>query len=179
LAENPNNPPGANLVWKDKPTIMPLVMIWGIVSIILIVVLVTVEWYFGNNGLGAGIPSSVPAAGSAFPYPIEIVTTFVILVFYAAKVVQLSFIRWRNRCELYDDGLYVNRGILNLENAFLSPMAFSDARLYRSLWQRLIGMGTIVVEANDGRRFTLSYVRNPLNVQQLIRNTMARPRVRF
>jgi len=57
-------------------------------------------------------------------------------------------------------------------------MAFSDARLVQDLSMRMVKRGLIVVEANDGRKFSLMLVEKPQVVQELIRRTLAHPVVR-
>ena len=63
---------------------------------------------------------------------------------------------------LYEDGLYVDSGIVNLQNTFISPVAFSDARLNHAIVSSSRKRGKIIVDANDERHFTLLLLENPV-----------------
>ncbi len=166
-------------VWHGKPSVGSYVIIYGLLALIAIVILVTLEYYAGlSSGAKPIFPSSITISGIILPYPVELFTAIIIAVIFVIKLVQLAFIWATNTYDLLPDGLYVNQGLINLQNTLLSPMAFSDARLIRTWPMRLAGRGLIIVEANDGRRFYLRYIRNPLSVQAMIRSTLARPTVR-
>lgn len=165
------------LVWRSRPSISPLVVIYGIVSMIVLLILVTLEYVAGSNSTTL-LPASIDAGGTIIYYPVELATAIVIILIFIAKALGLFLLRARSRYELYDDGLYVNLGILNLESTFVSPMAFSDARLIRTVSLRIVQRGNIIVDSNDGRHFYLKLIKDPLTVQSLIRTTLGRPRVR-
>lgn len=146
---------------------------------VVLLILVTLEYIAGNNSSTDGLfPHSVNVGGTILNYPVELATAVIIILVFVVKAVDLLLLRARSRYELYDDGLYVNEGILNLENTFVSPMAFSDARLIRTVSLRLIRRGHIIVDANDERHFHLRMIKDPLAVQSLIRTTLSRPRVK-
>jgi hypothetical protein len=113
------------------------------------------------------------------PYALEVATIAIVLLAYLAKLVGLAILRARNSYELRTDGLFINTGIANLEDVFISPMAFSDARLIRTLPMRIVGRSTIVVEANDKRRFEMRLVKDGQRVQSLIRSNLGHPVVRI
>ncbi len=167
-------------IWHGKPSVGSFVIIYGLIAIVSILILVTLEYILSLSSIAARyvFPPSVRSGGLLIPYPVEIATTIVILAFFAFKVIELVIVWATNRYDLMPDGLFVNRGIINLENTFLSPIAFSDARLVRTWSLRLAGRGLIIVEANDGRRFYLRYIKNPLEVQSLIRKNLAHPTIR-
>ena len=179
MTEKP--PLKANLVWKGRPAVGSLIAIYGLISIIVIVVLVTIEWYVGNYySIGKQIfPNSITVGSVTIPYPVELATAVIILLVYLGAVVQLLWLRARNSYELYSDGLYVNTGLINLENVYVAPMAFSDARLIRTWVLRLVNKGLIIIDTNDGRHFQLKYIRNAMEVQSLIRQTLGHPSVRI
>lgn len=58
-------------------------------------------------------------------------------------------------------------------------MAFSDARLIRTLEMRVVGRSTIVIEANDERRFEMRMIKDALRVQTLIRGISSHPTIRI
>jgi hypothetical protein len=164
----------SHAIWSGKPAVGSYIIIYGVLAMIIILVLVTAEYLSGL------FPNSATTgkAGVVVPYPIEIGTTIIIALIFLAKLVQLAILWATNRYELMPDGLYVNHGIINLENQFLSPIAFSDARLIRTLALRIVHRGLIIIDANDGRHFYLRYIKNPLEVQSLIRRTLAHPTVK-
>jgi hypothetical protein len=113
------------------------------------------------------------------PDALEVVTVLIVLIAFLAKLVGLVIYRAGHSFELRIDGLYVNRGIANLQNTFISAMAFSDAKLIRTLGMRIVRRSTIIIEANDGRRFEMRMLRDGNNVQALIRNNLSHPTVRM
>ena len=157
------------------------VAIYGIICLVVAVVLITLEYYLGGiSGIGSTIfPSSLVLGTVNLPYPVEVLSTVIILVIFFAEAAKLAFFRARSKYALYDDGLYVDTGIVNLENTFLSPLAFSDARLIRTWSMRIVNRGLIIVDANDGRHFHLRLVKDPIKVQALIRDTLSHPRVKI
>ncbi|GEM_PF-1632227 len=169
------------LLWSDRPAVGPVLIVLGMLFLLAIVILVSLEWFLGNyvGGFTPFLPRSAQIGDVVVQYPVEILTIVILLAIYLGKVIQLAFIRIRNKYELYEDGLYLQHGVLNLENSFLSPVAFSDVILYRSVWLRIVGRGNIIIHANDGRQFRLSYIKEPLKVQNLMRETLTRLRVRI
>jgi hypothetical protein len=169
-----------NPVWHGKPSVGSYILIYGVLAIISILVLVTLE-YFGSHASAAGgalFPYSIRSGGVVIPFPVEIATVVIIAILLAGKVIELAIIWATNTYDLMSDGIYINQGIINLQNTFVSSIAFSDARLIRNWILRIAGRGLIIIEANDGRRFYLKYVKNPLQVQSLIRSTLGHPTIR-
>jgi hypothetical protein len=168
------------VVWSGKPSIGVYLLLYGVASAIVAAVLVLLEvWVAGKVGAASSlIYASVKVGSFSIPDVLEVVTVLIILVIYLVKVVRLSLYKAGHSYELHTDGLYVNRGIANLQNTFISAMAFSDARLIRSLGMRIVGRSTIVVEANDGRKFEMRMLKDGMNVQTLIRSNLSHPTVR-
>jgi hypothetical protein len=69
MSSNPDQPQ-RSLVWSGKPTVTPVLMVWGIISIVVLLVLVSLEWFAGNSGNPA-FPPSVAAGGLVLPYPLK------------------------------------------------------------------------------------------------------------
>jgi hypothetical protein len=168
------------VVWVGRPSVSVFYALYGLIALVIASVLLGIElWFAGNSTIGREIfPKSISFGGVTVPYPVEVITVVIILVAYLGKVVQLALLRARNKYELREDGLYVDSGILNLQNTFVAPMAFSDARLSMPLSLRIVKRGNIVVDANDNRHFKLVLIVDPLTVQGLIRRTLGHPVVR-
>jgi hypothetical protein len=168
-------------VWKGRPSIGVYVLLYGILAAVSAAILVGLEvWTADQSGAVKSIFFASLNAGSlTIPDALEVVTALIVLIAFLAKVVGLVIYRAGHSFELRTDGLYVNRGIANLQNTFISAMAFSDARLIRTLGMRLVRRSTIIIEANDGRRFEMRMLRDGTNVQSLIRNNLSHPTVRM
>jgi hypothetical protein len=167
------------LVWSSRPSVSIYYAIYGILALVLIAVLIFLEFRISTTSIGSGIfPQSISFRGIVTPYPIELATAALILFIYIAEIVHLAILRASKRYSLYEDGLYLDSGIANLENTYLSSMAFSDARLFRTVWLRLAKRGNIIVDANDGRHLKLELVDRPSDVQAVIRRTLGHPTVR-
>jgi hypothetical protein len=168
------------LVWADRPSVSVFYALYGLLSLIVIGLLVALELWFSTNATVSGnlLPRNLVLGGITIPYPVEIATATLVLLVYLGEVIHLAFLRARHKYELYEDGLYVDSGIVNLQNTFISPVAFSDARLIMPLSLRLVNRGKIIVDANDERHFTLLLVKNPMVIQNLIRRTLGHPVVR-
>ncbi len=166
-------------VWTGRPSVSVFYVLYGIISLVVIVVLVGLEFLAGDTGVGKVIfPKSIVLSALRIPYPVEVGTAILVIIVYLAKVGQLALLRARHKYELREDGLYVDSGILNLQNTFVAPMAFSDARLEMPVSLRLLRRGNIIVDSNDNRHFRLLLIENPMTVQDLIRRTLGHPVVR-
>lgn len=167
-------------VWVGRPSVSVLYLLYGLISLIVVAVLVGLELlsssYFGIAGVL--FPASIALAGMTIPYPVELLTVAIVLVVYLGEVIHLALLRARHKYDLREDGLYVDSGILNLQNTFVAAMAFSDARLFMPASLRLIRRGNIVVDTNDSRHFNLFLIENPTEVQNLLRRTLGHPVVR-
>jgi len=168
------------IVWIGRPSVAVFYALYGLLSIVVIGVFVGLEWWLGNNtSLGKIIfPTSLIVGVRVIPYPVGLLTGAVVIIAYLAKVIQLALVRARSKYVLREDGLYVDFGILNLQNTFIAPMAFSDARLKLPVSLRIVHRGTIVVDTNDGRHFRLNLIKDSLTVQSLMRRTLGHPIVR-
>ena len=165
------------LVWSGRPSVSVYYSIYGAIAIFVIANLTIAEAWFGiYNKFGKTI---FPRSFGGVPYPAELATAALILLAYLGEVARLALLRKRNEYKLYDDGLYIDTGIVNLQNVYLSPMAFSDARLFRTLGFRIVKRGNVIVDTNDQRHFQLQLIENPVAVQDLIRRTLSHPIVRL
>lgn len=93
----------------------------------------------------------------------------------------LSFTRYA----LSEDRLFVSEGFLNLKDDEVLLYRVRDIDTSRSLWQRLFGVGTVVVISSDRTmpNLVLKNIKDPLMVKELIHQQVEenkiRRRVRF
>ena len=93
----------------------------------------------------------------------------------------LSFTRY---C-LSDDRLFVSEGFLTIKDDEILLYRVRDIDTRRSLWQRLFGVGTVVVASSDKTmpNLVLKNIKDPIFVKELIHKqveeTKIKRRVRF
>ncbi|MDA4123619.1 MAG: hypothetical protein OK456_10615 [Thaumarchaeota archaeon] len=169
------------VVWEGRPAIGVYVAIYAVIAVVAAGILIGLELYTARSvsAISNIFYHSLVVGPLTIPDAIEFITGLVVLIIFLAKLVGLVLLRASNSYQLRTDGLYVNKGIANLSNTFISAMAFSDAKLTRTIGMRMLGRGRIVVEANDGRRFELKLLKDSANVQALIRSNLSHPTVRI
>jgi hypothetical protein len=168
-------------VWFGRPSVSVFYLLYGIVALVIVGILVGLELWAGSR-FAAGralLPKYVSFGGTTIEYPVELVTVLIVVAAYLIKVIQLAILRASHKYILREDGLYVDKGIFNLQNTFIAPMAFSDARLNLPIGLRLVRRGNIIVDANDNRHFQLLLIKDAVVVQDLIRRTLGHPVVRI
>jgi hypothetical protein len=170
----------SNVVWIGRPSVSVFYVLYGLVSLVIALVLVGLElWFASNTTSGSQLfPGNVVMGGLLIPYPVELATAIIIFLVYLGEAAHLALLRASNKYVLREDGLYVDSGIFHLQNTFLAPMAFSDAKLDLPVSLRMLHRGNIIVDANDNRHFKLLLLRDPVTVQSLIRRTLGHPIVR-
>ncbi len=168
-------------VWKGRPAIGVYVLLYGIVAAVSAAILVGLEVWTADqfSAVKSVFFASITAGPLTIPDALEVVTVLIVLIAFLAKLIGLVIYRAGHSFELRTDGLYVNRGIANLQNTFISAMAFSDAKLIRTVGMRIVRRSMIIIEANDGRRFEMRMLRDGNNVQALIRNNLSHPTVKM
>ncbi len=93
----------------------------------------------------------------------------------------LSFTRY----SLSEDRLFISEGFLNIKDDEILLYRVRDIDTRRSLWQRLFGVGTIIVVSSDKTmpNLVLQNVKDPVFVKELIHKQVEemkiRRRVRF
>ena len=93
----------------------------------------------------------------------------------------LSFTRY---C-LSDDRLFISEGFLNIKDDEILLYRVRDIDTRRSLWQRLFGVGTVIVASSDKTmpNLVLKNIKDPIFVKELIHKqveeTKIKRRVRF
>lgn len=93
----------------------------------------------------------------------------------------LSFTRY----SLSEDRLFVSEGFLNLKDDEILLYRVRDIDTRRSLWQRMFGVGTVIVVSSDKTmpNLVLKNIKDPVMVKELIHKQVEemkiRRRVRF
>ena len=93
----------------------------------------------------------------------------------------LSFTRY----SLSEDRLFISEGFLNIKDDEILLYRVRDIDTRRSLWQRLFGVGTIIVVSSDKTmpNLVLQNVKDPVFVKELIHKQVEemkiKRRVRF
>ena len=93
----------------------------------------------------------------------------------------LSFTRY----SLSEDRLFISEGFLNLKDDEILLYRVRDIDTRRSLWQRLFGVGTVIVVSSDKTmpNLVLKNIKDPIFVKELIHTqveeTKIKRRVRF
>jgi hypothetical protein len=170
----------SNVVWTGRPSVSVFYALYGLISLFIAVVIIGLElWLGSNSSIGLQFfPQNLSMGGVVIPYPVELATGTIIFLAYLGEAIHLALLRARHKYVLREDGLYVDSGIFNLQNTFLAPMAFSDARLELPVSLRILHRGNIIVDANDNRHFKLLLLQDPVTVQTLLRRTLGHPIVR-
>ena len=93
----------------------------------------------------------------------------------------LSFTRY----SLSEDRLFISEGFLNIKDDEILLYRVKDIDTHRSLWQRLFGVGTVVVASSDKTmpNLVLKNIKDPVFVKELIHKQVEemkiKRRVRF
>ena len=155
-------------LWKGKPWVLPSAVGRTVLAIAIAIVVTSLEFF-------------IPSLTNTPPLNITIflLTILVILLAWAASLVPLIAIRASNNYVLRDDGLEIKTGILTSKSFVVAPAGFSDLEVTRSITDRILGTGNIVVRTQGDTDIVIRKIRNPLNVADRIRGVMARPSVRI
>lgn len=88
----------------------------------------------------------------------------------------LSFTRY----SLSGDRLFVSEGFLNLKDDEILLYRVRDIDTSRSLWQRLFGVGTIVVASSDKSmpNLVLKNIKDPIFVKELIHSQVEEAKIK-
>ena len=88
----------------------------------------------------------------------------------------LSFTRY----SLSDDRLFISVGFLNIKDDEILLYRVRDIDTSRSLWQRLFGVGTVVVMSSDKSMPTLvlKNIKDPVTIKELIHEQVEEMKIR-
>lgn len=105
----------------------------------------------------------------------------VILLVWVLSMMHLLLIRASNTYVLRNDSLEIRSGILTSKSTVISPSGFSDLEVIRSISNRIVNSGDIIIRTQSETESNLKMqkVRNPMKAATQIREVMARPIVRI
>ena len=88
----------------------------------------------------------------------------------------LSFTRY----SLSEDRLFVSEGFLNLKDDEILLYRVRDIDTSRSLWQRLFGVGTVMVASSDKSmpNLVLKNIKDPISVKELIHSQVEEAKIK-
>ena len=88
----------------------------------------------------------------------------------------LSFTRYA----LSEDRLFVSVGFLNIKDDEILLYRVRDIDTSRNLWQRLFGVGTVVVMSSDKSmpNLVLKNIKNPVDIKELIHEQVEEMKIR-
>lgn len=86
----------------------------------------------------------------------------------------LSFTKY----SLTEERLLINTGFLNTEEDEVRLYRILDLKLKRSIWQRMFGVGTIIVNSSDKTLgdFIIKDIKNPHDVKELLSESVEKQR---
>ena len=88
----------------------------------------------------------------------------------------LSFTRYA----LSEDRLFISVGFLNIKDDEILLYRVRDIDTSRNLWQRLFGVGTVVVMSSDKSmpNLVLKNIKNPVEIKELIHEQVEEMKIR-
>jgi uncharacterized membrane protein YdbT with pleckstrin-like domain len=163
-----------SILWKGKPWIVPGV---AVRTVVILVIAAVVSW----------LELTYDFASRIFPKPplsnLQIVlwVDFVFLLIWIFSQVHLLVLRASNTYVLRQDSLELRFGILTAKSEMISPSGFSDLEVVRSVSNRILNSGNIIIrtQSEDEKGLVMLMVHDPLNVAAQIREVMSRPIVRI
>jgi membrane protein YdbS with pleckstrin-like domain len=155
------------ILWKGKPWVLPGAVGRTVSVLALAIVILWLEFSFNWENIFFLIMQ------------MSMWTILIVFLAWIASLIPLLSIRASNAYVLRADGLEIRTGILTSKSFVVAPAGFSDLEVTRSITDRILGAGNIVVRTQGDTDIALKKVRNPLNVADRIRAVMARPSVRI
>ena len=88
----------------------------------------------------------------------------------------ISFTRYA----LSEDRLFLSQGFLNIKDDEIVLYRVRDIDTSRNLWQRLFGVGTVIVLSSDKSmpNLVLKNIKNPVDVKELIHEQVEEMKIR-
>jgi hypothetical protein len=142
------------------------------------VVAVVISWL----ELSYDIAHKIPNLQNPIPNT-QIVLWIDVVIFsvWMLSMAHLLLVRASNTYILRNDSLEIRFGILTSKSIIVSPSGFSDLEVIRSISNRIVNSGDIIIrtQSETESNLRMKMVRKPMNVASQIREVMARPIVRI
>ncbi len=159
-----------SVYWSGRPWILPGVLGRAIVFIVIGILIIWLELYFGL------------AFQSYFVnVPIILWTVLVLFIAWIASLGHLLALKYSNKYVLKNDSLQIRSGIAHFDSFIITSSGFSDLLVHQSLIERMFDAGEITIfsESEKNYKQKMVKVRHPMKVAQEIRFVMGRPIVRL
>ena len=163
-----------SILWKGKPWIVPGVVVR---TVVILVVAGVVSWLELTYDFASRIISNSQLSNLQIVLWID----FVFLLIWIFSQVHLLVLRASNTYVLRQDSLELRFGILTAKSEMISPSGFSDLEVVRSVSNRILNSGNIIIrtQSEDEKGLVMIMVHHPLRVAAQIREVMSRPIVRI
>jgi len=163
-----------SVLWTGKPWILPNVVTR---TIFIIVVAVVISWFELTYDIRQRLVPSLQISNVQIVLWIDLV----IFLVWLLSLAHLLLIRASNTYILRNDSLEIRSGILTSRSFVISPSGFSDLEVIRSISNRIVNSGDIIIrtQSETESELRMQKVRNPMSVASQIRGVMARPIVRI
>jgi len=153
------------VVWKGRPWILPYAAMRTVLVVVIAVGVLILE-----NSMGI-------LFSLQFGLPVLVWTLAVFFIVWILGILNLLVLRFTHLYILRNDSLEIRAGLLTSKTSMIVPTGFSDLELIRSVSNRILRTGDIMIKTQSEKDFTkkMVKVRDPKRVADLIRNVMARP----
>ncbi len=156
--------PGTEVVWMERPWVVPPLVGTGIATITIAIV---VTWF--ELAFRVAFYSVFPSVSAL------LITLVVVFITWLCSSLQLALLRASNLYALTPAGLEVQNGIAQRERLTVSASGFSDLKVVRSPFGRVLDVGDILVRLKSGRELLLHSIREPMKVAARVRQITAAP----
>jgi uncharacterized membrane protein YdbT with pleckstrin-like domain len=154
-------------LWVGRPWILPMVLARSVGILFVAIAISWLEFFVGIAFI------------SPLFMPIILWTVLAVFVSLILSIARPLLLRASNSYILREDGLEIRAGILTSKAFVISPSGFSDLEVVRSISERIVGFGNIIIRTQGDSDVKMEKVRSPLKVAAQIREVMARPFVRI
>jgi membrane protein YdbS with pleckstrin-like domain len=141
-------------------------------SALVVAIAIVISWLEFSFGVAYNDAMTVLST------PPIIWTFLLIFLAWVLGIVRPLLIRASNLYILRSDGLEIRAGIITSKSFVVAPSGFSDLEVIRSISERIINSGHIVIRTQGDTNVKMERIRSPLKVAGQIREVMARPTVR-
>jgi hypothetical protein len=155
----------SSVLWLGKPWILPSFLLRTIVTVIVAVLVLWLEFFLGI------------AHQSILGVPLALWTGLLFLVIWFISILHLLLLRASNVYILRNSSLTIKRGIITTSSFVISPSGFGSMEVIRSLSGRIINMGDIIIRTQDPNDTDkhLVMLRDPEKAAGQIREVMSVP----